>query len=277
MNLIDLTNNGGFPLEQDALKFLQDAYGDMFASVAGIAGDKAILSGVQVVAGNVTNGWIVHNGEILRFQGAAVGPDVVIVEETAEATFEDGAVRPVYKTRYATVGSSGAFPFAQLRRVRLGSPLGAVEMWSGPVAGIPAPYALCDGSALDPAQYPDLFAVIGTTFGGDGIATFRLPDLRSRFIAGYSNADSDFNGIGKTGGAKQVALTLSQMPAHSHTRNAAGLAEHDMRINAPGGAGSLAGGSFHPATQVNTGSAGSGMPHENLPPFFTLAFIIKLK
>lgn len=272
MNRIDLTNNGGFPLEQDAFKFLQDAYGDMFGSLASLAGDKAILSGVQVVAGNVTNGWIVYNGEILRFQGAAVGTDVVIVETTADATFEDGAVRPVYKTRYATVGSAGQFPFAQLRRVRLGSPLGVVEMFSGPVANIPAPYALCDGSALDPTQYPDLFAVLGTTFGGDGVATFNLPDLRNRFIVGYNAADADYNAVGKTGGLKEVSLTAAQNGPHTHT-----VANVPQRTNDTDRGGDSSLFSIDNAVTATTSSSGTGAAHENRPPFFTLAFIIKLK
>ena len=117
MNKIILTHLGGFPLEQDTLKFMQDAYGDLFSAIANLAGNKTILSGVQVVGGNVTDGWICYNGEILKFVGGAAGADVAIVEQGANVIFEDGSTKSVYKTRFATIGTPGDFPFADLVRV----------------------------------------------------------------------------------------------------------------------------------------------------------------
>jgi len=117
MNRIDLTNLGGFPLEQDTLKFMQDAYGDMFASLAALVGDKIIISGVNVAGGNVTGGWISYAGEIIKFVGGAAGPGVVISESSQNAVFEDGGARPVYKTRTAAIGSPATFPFADLKRL----------------------------------------------------------------------------------------------------------------------------------------------------------------
>jgi len=60
---------------------------------------------------------------------------------------------------------------------------GLIIPW--PSAAIPGGWKLCDGSELLIANYADLFAVIGTTFGGDGITTFNLPDLQKEFIRGY--------------------------------------------------------------------------------------------
>jgi microcystin-dependent protein len=61
---------------------------------------------------------------------------------------------------------------------------GEITMWSAP-ASIPTGWLECDGEDVDRALYPDLFAVIGTTYGrGDGTTTFNLPDFRGRFIRG---------------------------------------------------------------------------------------------
>ena len=117
MNTIDLSNLNGFPFGQKMAKFMQDASGDMFTALAKLIGDKVILSGVQVIGGNVTSGWISYNGEIIKFIGGAAGPDVVIVETTDDALFQDAVTRPVYKTRTATIGSPGEFAFADLKRL----------------------------------------------------------------------------------------------------------------------------------------------------------------
>lgn len=117
MNKIDFTNLGGFPLEQDTLKFSQDGNADLFSALANFFGDKAIISGVQVIGGNVTDGWIIYNGEIIKFIGGAVGPDVVIIEQSSDAVFEDQTVHGVYKTRFATIGAPGTFPFADLQPI----------------------------------------------------------------------------------------------------------------------------------------------------------------
>lgn len=119
MNNVDFTNLGGFPLEQDTLEFVQNANADLFSGLARFFGNKCILSGVEVVGGAVTDGWITYNGEIIKFIGANAGDTVVVIEQTGDATFEDQTVRGVYKTRTATIGSVGTtqFSFADLVRV----------------------------------------------------------------------------------------------------------------------------------------------------------------
>ena len=58
MNRIDYSNLGGFPLEQDTLSFMQNSYSDAFSAMAKLCGDKVILTGVVVEAGNVSAGWV---------------------------------------------------------------------------------------------------------------------------------------------------------------------------------------------------------------------------
>jgi microcystin-dependent protein len=137
-------------------------------------------------------------------------------------------------------------------------PSGTIVMWSGSVGSIPAGWALCDGTS-------------GT------------PDLRDRFIVG---AGSSYT-VGATGGAAQVTLTVDQMPAHSHTgttSNSGNLVEFSRSEN-HGTANRYGMGTqnsdnnwwqgAHTHT-FTTGNAGGGQSQENRPPYFSLAFIMKL-
>ena len=138
-------------------------------------------------------------------------------------------------------------------------PTGSIIMYGAATA--PTGWLLCDGSAVSRTTYADLFAIIGTTFGvGNGSTTFNLPDLRDRFVVGagtsYNNND--------TGGEATHVLTIEEMPAHSHgiyigqgTRP--GTYHSDSSYN----------------QQINTTSVGGGQPHNNLPPYIGLTFIIK--
>lgn len=115
------------------------------------------------------------------------------------------------------------------------------------------------------------------------------PDLRGRFVVGYNNAVADYNAIGNTGGTEQVALTVNQMPSHTHTMQAAGLHTHTYQGpliagDHPGGSNGYdrpnqpSGGDTGPAGEhVHTiNPTGGGQPHENRPPYYVLAFIMKL-
>lgn len=91
--------------------------------------------------------------------------------------------------------------------------VGEISAFAG--STIPQGFLFCDGSAVSRTTYANLFAVIGTSFGaGDGSTTFNLPDMRGRVIVGYKSTDTDFDTVGKTGGANTINL------AHTHTENA---------------------------------------------------------
>lgn len=87
---------------------------------------------------------------------------------------------------------------------------------------VPVGWLLCDGSVKNRADYPNLFGVIGTNYntGGETATQFRLPNLKGRVPVGKDTADTDFNTVGKTGGFKDVTLTIPQMPSHTHIQNA---------------------------------------------------------
>ena len=125
-------------------------------------------------------------------------------------------------------------------------PSGVIIMWSGTIASIPPGWHICDG-------------------------TNGTPDLRDRFIVG---ARQDSGGIAKTnvhgvlektGGEAMHTLTIAEMPAHSHTYSGHG--------QWGGRGGDDQAGCQQPSV---TGSTGGNQPHENCPPFYALAFIMKL-
>lgn len=73
----------------------------------------------------------------------------------------------------------------------------------------PTGWLICDGSALDPDDYPDLFAAISNFYGGDGVSTFNIPNLQGRFPVGVDDAQTEFDARNKTGGSKTHFHKLS--------------------------------------------------------------------
>ena len=119
---------------------------------------------------------------------------------------------------------------------------GMILMYTGTTA--PTGWALCDG-------------------------TNGTPDLRNRFIVGQGSTYS----INSTGGLHEVTLTSAQMPSHEHSTNIDGthvIPGVGSSSYPYGGAGSYA------STVFNMNPTGGGQPHENLPPYYALAYIMKL-
>lgn len=141
-------------------------------------------------------------------------------------------------------------------------PPGCIHAYAGSTA--PTGYLLCDGSLVSTTTYSTLFAIIGYTYGGGG-GNFALPNLKGKIAVGYNAADSDFNVLGKTGGDKEVTLTIDEMPSHHHSLNMDTLPWSVLYGT----------GSFRPGTTLNTESTGGSQPHQNLQPYITLNFIIK--
>ncbi|RZK58400.1 MAG: phage tail protein, partial [Hymenobacter sp.] len=85
----------------------------------------------------------------------------------------------------------------------------------------PKSWALCNGQLLPIAQYQALYALLGTMYGGNGVQTFGLPDLRGRAILGTGQGPGLSSYIqGQLGGSEAVALTQAQLPPHTHTATA---------------------------------------------------------
>ncbi|WP_433205769.1 phage tail protein [Dactylosporangium sp. CS-047395] len=163
--------------------------------------------------------------------------------------------------------------------------VGEIRMFAGNFA--PAGWALCNGQLLPIAQNTMLFSILGTLYGGNGVSTFGLPDLRGAtpVCIGQGPGLSDFE-IGQTGGEATVALTVAEMPAHTHTAYGAEvLGDHNSPAGATwaeSGLGRVVDRNYATApdgTAMAAGAittAGSGQGHDNWPPYLTLTFIIAI-
>jgi len=101
--------------------------------------------------------------------------------------------------------------------------VGEIRMFAGNYA--PQNWLICDGSALQISTNEVLYTLLGTTYGGDGVTTFKLPDLRGRVPIHQGTGIGLTNRIlGQAAGTEDVTLTLSNMPAHSHAAMAVAVA-----------------------------------------------------
>lgn len=149
---------------------------------------------------------------------------------------------------------------------------GLIVPFSG--GSVPSGWLLCDGSAKSRAGYPDLYAVIGTTWGaGDGSTTFNVPDGRGRVLVGRDPGQTEFDTLGETGGAKAHTLTVAEMPSHTHAQTFATNAVAAAGGSSVGGMTSSAGGAAVAAQQI-TSATGGGAAHNNLQPYAVANYLI---
>lgn len=159
--------------------------------------------------------------------------------------------------------------------------IGEIRMFAGNFA--PTAWAFCDGSILQISQYDTLFALIGTTYGGDGVNTFALPDLRGRLpIHQGTGPGLSFRSLAEAGGVETVTLLPGEMPAHTHAL-VASTSTATQTTPAGNVLAQPASGQLYladtPTVSLNpasVGSAGGNQPHDNLGPFLCINFIIAL-
>ena len=158
--------------------------------------------------------------------------------------------------------------------------IGEIILFAGNFA--PRDWALCDGQILQIQDNQALFSLLGTTYGGDGRTTFALPDLRGRApIHAGTGPGLTNRRLGSRGGFETVALTETQLPGHTHTLSAS-TSEGGLDTPEGGYPARPASGIPQYADQSNTtmaaGAVGSAAqtaaPHENMPPYLTLNYII---
>jgi microcystin-dependent protein len=160
--------------------------------------------------------------------------------------------------------------------------LGEIKMVAEDFA--PEGWALCNGQILAISQYDALFALIGTTYGGNGTTTFALPNLQSRvpLAAGTGAALSTYT-LGQDGGQTAVQLTVAELPEHNHTLNAvsgaasSGSPAGNLLADPNYGAVYASSGTAASmATQAIGSSGGEATAHNNEQPYLTINFIISL-
>jgi microcystin-dependent protein len=159
--------------------------------------------------------------------------------------------------------------------------IGQISIFSFGLA--PKGWAFCDGQILSIARNQALFSLLGTTYGGDGIMTFGLPNLQSR-VAVSSGQGPDLSpyALGQFGGEAAHTLTPQQMPSHRHGAATAvdtsemSPAAHYWAPNANGNA-TFSTTSAGTMSGIAVGMAGSSRPHPNMQPSLHLNFCIALQ
>jgi len=150
----------------------------------------------------------------------------------------------------------------------------------------PSGWAFCNGQLLPISQNTALFSLLGTNYGGNGTSNFQLPNLQGSAPLGAGQGPGLSSRVqGQIGGEQTVTLLTTQIPSHTHSAQAATaggsvtpagnvwgealLGKTPLNIYAPGP------GNLLMSTQA-LGGAGGGQPHNNLPPYLCLNFIIAL-
>ena len=162
----------------------------------------------------------------------------------------------------------------------MGSPyMGEVRMVSFNFA--PKGWAMCNGQLMAINQNQPLFALLGTTYGGDGRTTFALPDYRGRIAVGTGSQPSgpDFP-AGMRYGEEQHTLLTQEMPIHSHIPMAS---TGSPAVTSPSNNYWASNSAQYAASPINTvmaqnaiGNAGGSVAHENRAPYLVVTFIIAL-
>ncbi len=166
--------------------------------------------------------------------------------------------------------------------------LGEIRMFGGNFA--PVGWAFCQGQLLPISQNTALFSLLGTTYGGDGVQTFALPDLRGRVPLGMGQGPGLSPYVeGQAGGAETVTLTTPQMPAHSHTVAATetqsttdpkGAVPANTQPPTPGTPPKVYGASPDGKTTMNSamiGITGGNLPITVQQPYLAVNYIIALQ
>ena len=173
------------------------------------------------------------------------------------------------------------------------SVIGVIQMYAGSTA--PNGWLVCNGQAVSRTTYAALYAVIGTTYGvGDGSTTFNVPDLQGRVPIGVSSSHE----LGSVGGSETHILSIEELAEHNHdgsslTTNSTGAHTHSLTGNTTSGTNTSrimfgnatawatiytnSTGAHTHTIEGDTGSSGGGLPHNNMQPYVTLNYIIRVK
>ena len=151
----------------------------------------------------------------------------------------------------------------------------------------PTGWAFCDGQLMPISQNTALFALLGTTYGGDGKSTFALPDLQGRAAMHPGQGQGlSLRDLGEIGGAETITLLQAEMPIHTHFVGAQNVplgpvaAPSDTATLSRPASGNL----YNLANPVQVAMAfqeislaGGGLPHNNMQPYLTLNYCIAMQ
>lgn len=240
----------------------------------------ALNANLQVTAGQLPAGVCYDHDENSRLQAFAAR---LIVSLSAEfATFQYGDVAPssdlgpwfnTIENEWWVWSDVAGMYIAQVPTAVKGQvPIGFIGNWGGTIASIATyfnalggQWRFCNGDAISRGTYAELFGIIGTQYGaGDGLTTFALPDLRNFFVAG---ANSDDAGTAKTNVGDGAALLKSRVYADH---------KHNDGDQTTAGLGHSAGNSYSSGALDMASNTVTITPIRVLPPFLSLAYVIRI-
>lgn len=254
MDNINFLAKDSFPVSSETLSLMQDMIA-LASETAKLGGDNYILEGCTENDGIVSKGIIVIAGELFSFSGGEKKGKIKITEIKKTINAFEFTYDEAYKYRIAEFSDTEGYNWIDFKQVesnlqltrRLNEissiPKGLISMWSGSVDEIPQGWALCNGQN-------------------------NTPNLQGMFIVGYSTLPGDYDTIGKKGGEEKHPLTIEELPDHDHGGVPLYMPDTDR-----GGDRSF----FSLDDQFGrTSKVGENKPHENRPPYFVLAYIIKI-
>ncbi len=161
--------------------------------------------------------------------------------------------------------------------------VGEIRMFAG--QKVPQGWMFCDGAILKIMDYQVLYALIGTSYGGDGVTTFQLPDLRGRLPIhlGTQSTEGINYPLASAGGTETVTLSTPQIPVHTHSVNVVSgtdKATTDSPFNAFPATNTINSYGLYDASHIkamnaaSVGAVGGNMAHNNMMPFLAISFII---
>lgn len=264
---------------------------------AGIGGDLNVGGNINVDGNIVVSG----SNQVIIDSGSASRPGMAFFTSRSTGVFSPGSNSVAVSTasteririnsvgavglsgeNYGTAGqvitSFGNSAPPQWTNIGV-IPTGGVIPYAVPGSVPPPGFLFCDGATHNISSYPLLGAALGSAYGGDGVTTFAVPDLRGRVVAGKDDmggtsanrltgqsggVDGDI--LGAAGGAERHTLTIAEMPSHDHT-----FVSAFVTGNSESGSGDNEASNQTRTTNL-TGGSGS---HNNVQPTFILNYIIK--
>jgi len=146
-----------------------------------------------------------------------------------------------------------------------------------PFGFAPKGWALCNGQLLAINQNQAIFSLLGTTYGGNGVENFALPNLQGNVPVHFGNGFV----LGEIGGEQNHTLQLSELPSHAHGVAAVSSPgnEESAPGNFPAAVEADAYGTGEATTTLGNGmtATGQSQPHPNMQPFLVLNFCIALQ
>ncbi len=242
----------------------------------------------QKLASNSVTNVKIYDGAVTanKIYDGAVTQDKIEDEAVGTAKIEDEAVTTDKIADQAVTAAEIADNTITRNQIALYAqvPVGVILPFAGlSVAQIPLGWLNCIGQLVNIADYQELYAVIGTVYGGDGITTFGIPNAPGRMFSFLNMASAGTNAatnnlittatsnaltVGGVGGFQQITLDETQIPGHIHT------IPYVTTGNCVSGGSDQFARPANVGENTNTSSTGGGQPHNNMPPFMFMQAII---